>query len=268
MKSRPGCTRCLLSPPPTVFASHNDTIYSGHQKRNSAFLPNRPRLSSMSASTSVPPPSSTESHPRATPSAPAPSAAVPGSKPPLEIHPAAHFDPQAYVQGTYPITLGANVIVHPRARLVSVHGPLTIGAGTVISERCIIGGPALDSKARLPPPPEVPLQTTIGQNVVFHASAEVQAGASLDDACLVESRVVIKKGVRVGKHSKICAGCIVDRSVGDWAVVWGEWQQRRIRIGAAEPEGGRLKALEREREATVGLLRVAAAKATLGKRRG
>ena len=223
---------------------------------------------SMASTPSVPLTSSHESRPRVESSTTTtPSNVVPAPKPPLEIHPTAHLDPQAYIQGTSTLTLAADVIIHPRARLVSVHGPLIIHAGTVISERCVVGGPGPDPREPLPPPPEVPLKTVIGQDVVLHASAEVQAGASLDDACLIEPRAVIKKGVKIGKHSKICAGCVVRRSVGDWTVVWGDGQTRRMRAGVVDPENGRLKALEREREATTGLLKAAAAKATLAKRK-
>ncbi len=222
----------------------------------------------MASSTSVPPTASDESHPRGKPSLTASTSVVPPSKPPTEVHQTAHLDPQAYIQGRYTITLGANVVIHPRARLVSICGPLTIGAGTVIAERCIVGGPSSDPREPLPPAPAEPLKTVIGQDVVLHASAEVEAGASLDDACLIEPRAVIKKGVRIGQHGKVCAGCAVDRSVGDWMVVWGDGQLRRMRTGAHELEEARLKALEREREATAGLLKAAAAKATLVKRRG
>jgi carbonic anhydrase/acetyltransferase-like protein (isoleucine patch superfamily) len=143
-----------------------------------------------------------------------------------------------------------------------------IRGGTVISERCVVGGPAPDAKGPAPTPPEVPLVTEIRHNVMLYASAEIQAGAYLDEACLVEPRAVVQRGVNVGKHSKVCAGCVVDRSVSDWTVVWGDGQRRRMRTGVDDPENGRLKALEIEREATAGLLKAAAAKATLGKRRG
>lgn len=79
---------------------------------------------------------------------------------------------------------------------------------------------------------------------------------------------MIKKGVKVGKHSKVCAGCVIDRTIGDWVVVMGDGQIRRMRMSSVDPENGRLRAVEVEREATVGLLKAAAAKATLGKRRG
>jgi carbonic anhydrase/acetyltransferase-like protein (isoleucine patch superfamily) len=221
-------------------------------------------------SSSNPPPITALSTPRTDeqPPAPIPSSVIPASKPSLDIHPTAHLDPQAYIQGTFPITLAANVVIHPRARLVSVHGPLVIGAGTVVPERCVIGGPGPDPREPLPTPPEAPLKTVLGQKVLLHASAEIQAGAVLEDACLVEPRAVIKKGVNIGKHSKVCASCMVDRSVGDWMVVWGTGQARRMRIGAVEAENGRLKALERERDATAGLLKAAQAKAMMGKRRG
>jgi dynactin 6 len=222
----------------------------------------------MTSSTSVPPSSSNEAQPRVESSTTASSNVVAGSRPPLEIHPTAHLDPQAYVQGTFTITIGPNVVVHPRARLVSVYGPVIIRAGTVISERCIVGGPAPDPKAPPLPPLEVPLVTEIRHNVMLHASAEIKAGAYLDEACLIEPRAVVQRGVNIGKHCKVCSGCVVDRSVRDWTVVWGHGQRRRMRTGVIDPENGRLKALEIEREATAALLKAAAAKATLGKRRG
>jgi UDP-3-O-[3-hydroxymyristoyl] glucosamine N-acyltransferase len=212
--------------------------------------------------------SSSEAQSRPKASAQLTTNAVPPAKPHTEVHPTAHLDPQAYIQGRYTITLGANVVIHPRVRLVSVYGPLTIGAGTVISERCIVGGPGPDPREPLPPEPAEPFKTVIGQNVMLHASAEIEAGASLDDASLIEPRAVVKKGVNIGKHSKVCAGCLVDRSVGNWVVIWGDGQISRTRAGAEQPENGRLKALEREREAVSALLKAAAAKAMLGKRRG
>ncbi|ERF68406.1 hypothetical protein EPUS_03724 [Endocarpon pusillum Z07020] len=220
----------------------------------------------MASSASLPTSFSKDPQPRVEPPA-GPSNVVPTTRPPLEVHPTAHLDPQAYIQGTSTITLGANVVIHPRARLVSVHGPLTIRAGSVILERCVVGGPVPDPKEPLPPPPEAPVNTVVAQNVLLQASAEVQAGAFLDEACLIEPRAVIKKGVHIGKHTKVCAGCVVDRSVRDWTVLWGDGQTRRLRTGAIDPEDGRLKALEIDRESTAGLLTTAAAKATLGKRR-
>src|SRR3954452_15406392 len=56
----------------------------------------------------------------------------PLTKPPTDIHPSAHLDPSAYVLGTHPISLSPSVLIHPRARLVSTHGPLIIDSGTVI----------------------------------------------------------------------------------------------------------------------------------------
>lgn len=138
----------------------------------------------------------------------------------------------------------------------------------MVSERCVVGGPGVDPKDPVPPPPTEQLGTVIGKNVVLSPSSEVEAGACLEDAVLIEPRAIVKKGVSVGKHSKVCAGCIVDRDVGEWVVVWGDGQARRTRKGQEVPEMGRLKGLEREREVTVGLLRTAAARATLGRKRG
>lgn len=198
------------------------------------------------------------------PSTVAPNLVVP-VKPRLEIHPTAHLDPQAYVMGTHTITLGPEVVVHPRARLISAHGPLIIGAATVISERCIVGGLSPDPKE--PPSPTLAksIRTVVGQSVMIHASAEIEAGTFLDDYCLIEPRVVIMKGVNIGKHCKVCAGCTVDRTVAAWLVVCGDGQTRRMRTGADEE--GRLISLQREREDTAFILKAAAAKSTFGKRK-
>src|SRR4051794_9872064 len=89
------------------------------------------------------------------------------TKPPTDIHPTAHLDPSAYVLGTHPISLGPSVLIHPRSRIVSTHGPLFIDSGTVISERCIVGGPAPDPSQLQPAAFEDPdpLKTTIGPSV-------------------------------------------------------------------------------------------------------
>lgn len=198
-----------------------------------------------------------------------PTVTVSTCKPDIQPASTAYLDHQAYVQGTFPVKLGANVVVHPRARLLSFQGPLTIGAGTVIAERCVVGGPAPeDPKGPVPPPPEEPVETTVGQNVMLHAAAQIECGSSLEDGCLVEPRAVVMRGVKMGKHSKACAATIVDRSVPDWIVILGGGQVRRLRQGAEGPEEGRLNGLQKEREAMVNLLKTAAAKATLGKRRG
>jgi carbonic anhydrase/acetyltransferase-like protein (isoleucine patch superfamily) len=198
-------------------------------------------------------------------------ATPPLTKPPTDIHPTAHLDPSAYVLGTHPISLSPSVLIHPRARLVSTHGPLIIDSGTVISERCVIGGPAPDPSspsANMPDPDSDPLKTTIGSTVLLHPNSTIHAGATLKESCIVEPHATVLANITVGAHAKVCAGVTVDRDVGDWEVVYGDGQNRRKRAPIQSYEDVRLRALEKDRDGTMALLKAAAAKALLVKRKG
>ena len=82
---------------------------------------------------------------------------------------------------------------------------------------------------------------------------------------------MIARGVKIGAHAKVCAGCVVERDVADWEIVWGGGMRRRKRVQSQEYEDVRLKALGRDREVSVGLLRAAqqrAAQAVGARRKG
>src|SRR4051812_29663780 len=63
------------------------------------------------------------------------------SKPPVTLPPSTHLDSGAYVRGTHAITLGEHNLIHARAQLVAIHGPLLISDRCIISEKCVVGGP-------------------------------------------------------------------------------------------------------------------------------
>ena len=218
------------------------------------------------------------------------------SKPPVTLGQNTHLDPGAYVRGIHAITLGDNILIHPRAQLITIHGPLSISDKAVISEKCIIGGSVPDTSrtdatssvlGSNPPTPLLtqdgdddeldPVKTTIGPNVYIHASSHIHAGATVKSSVLIESHVTILTNVTIGEHSKICAGVTVDRDVEPWTVVHGNGDMKRRRKKRAvdgEAEDGdanlveklRLRAMDTEREGTVALFR-AAARASLVKKK-
>ena len=131
---------------------------------------------------------------------------------------------------------------------------------------------------------EDPVKTLIGPHTVIHPHAQIYAGAEVGEACLIEAHAIIMKGVKLGDHVKVCAGCVVDRDVGLWEVVMGDGRRRRVRgqmSGATEEgvgeEGGggvalstekaRLHALQLERESTMVILKQAARVAAASKKR-
>jgi len=225
------------------------------------------------------------------------------ARPPITPGQGTHLDPGAYARGTHGIILGESTLVHPRAHLISVHGPLSIGARCVVSEKCIIGGPVQSSSSTAdagggpsvqtgsnqPSPllaqdadgPEFesdPVKTTIHSNVYIHPNSHIRAGATIKNAALIEPHVTILPGVTVGSHAKICAGVTVDRDVEDWAVVYGNGEVKRQRkqhgsaVGDDEEDADlvetmRLKSMDKEREATMAILKMAARTATLAKKK-
>ncbi|KAK5053320.1 hypothetical protein LTR84_002294 [Exophiala bonariae] len=191
------------------------------------------------------------------------------SKPPVTLPPSTHLDSGAYVRGTHAITLGEHNLVHARAQLVAIHGPLIISDRCIISEKCIVGGPVPatamgpatssstnptdakpgtssgDDNGQEDNDESDPVKTLIGKSVYMSAGSHVNAGATVCDAVILEPNVTVQRGVTVGAHSKICAGVTVESDVEDWSVVLGNGDVRRQRrrqrqtgIGGGGGEGG------------------------------
>ena len=97
---------------------------------------------------------------------------VKAPSPPKTIDPSAIVSAAASLTGVFPITIGANSIVHPRARLTSLCGPITIGEGCMISEKAVVG---LQSK-----------EASDGNNGVVLGN-----GVSVESAARVEGRVEV-----------------------------------------------------------------------------
>ncbi|KIW15204.1 hypothetical protein PV08_05249 [Exophiala spinifera] len=229
-----------------------------------------------------------------------PSQSTSAARPPVTVGQTTHLDPGAYVRGTHAITLGEHILIHPRSQLIGVHGPLSIGDKCIISEKAIIGGPvqpssttassAKPSGGSVQPSPLIaqgaedddtdrdPVKTTIGSNVFIHASSQIHAGAVIEDAVLIEPHVSVLAGVTVGSHAKLCAGVTVDHDVDEWTVVYGKGNIKRRRKqndpdsdeGAEQAEAietMRLKAMDKEREGTTTILKMAARVATMAKKK-
>jgi len=182
------------------------------------------------------------------------------AKPSLAIHPSATIADTALLHGTYQISVGAGVVVHPRARLYSYDGPIMIGDGCVIGEKSTIGSAttlssnnnnssttttttmttmttmttvtnnttnaSTDEMSSSSPPPsaEVTRVTTrLSSSVIIAPFATVLSGAQIRSAAVIESLAIVYRYASVGAHSKVCSGCEIPENsvVDDWTVVWG-----------------------------------------------
>lgn len=130
------------------------------------------------------------------------SAPTPGPRPhpALKLGPHTSLSPQATLLGTYPITLGPSSVVHLRAKLVAVHGPVTVGEGSVVCERASVGvldpvegrrGGAKDDEGG-----------GGGGGVVLEKGVMVECGAVVE-ARIVGEGSVVEVGARVGRGAVV-----------------------------------------------------------------
>lgn len=110
----------------------------------------------------------------------------------------------------------------------------------------------------------------ISNMVTLSPYSTINPGVRLDEAVIIDSLVTVQRGARIGRHTKICAGCHVPANmrVGEWMVLWGSGDGfgRRKRIANIPPGSGttgldgrlveesRLVALRKERDALSRLL--------------
>lgn len=111
------------------------------------------------------------------------------AKPPVDFAPSIVVAETAALIGTHRIRIAANTVIHPRAKLNSSLGPITIGRHCIISERTQITAP--DGQG-----------LTIGDGVVVEVNAVVEA-REVGEGTAVEVGVRIGKGAIVGKVCRL-----------------------------------------------------------------
>ncbi|KAJ5898811.1 hypothetical protein N7495_003555 [Penicillium taxi] len=163
-------------------------------------------------------------------------------KAPLKVDPTATIADTAVFQGTYPVTIGAGTVIHPRAKFYTYEGPITIGDGCVISEKVVIGvAPTRGSRSTTPDPTSTrEIATHLSYFVTIGPQSTIYPGAHIHSAAVVEPLVTINRNADIGSHAKICSGCVVPErsSVAEWMVVWGSGVgQRRRRAREAKAPG-------------------------------
>ena len=113
------------------------------------------------------------------------SAADPVVRPPVELHPLCVIDGGAQLTGTNLIRIGSNTVIHPKARLNSLNGPITVGESCIIGERSLLQAADAEGLA-------------IGDAVLVECNAVVE-GKEVGEGTDVEVGVRIGKGAVVGK---------------------------------------------------------------------
>lgn len=120
--------------------------------------------------------------------------AAPTVRPPCDLHATLIISEKAILKGSHRITIGANTVLHPYAKLDATHGPVTIGQYCIIDEHAIIG-------------------------IQSHESDHNTNGVMIDDYVNVGVRANIEAST-LGKGTAIqaCASCERDSIVGSVSV--------------------------------------------------
>ncbi|KAJ5231822.1 uncharacterized protein N7469_006410 [Penicillium citrinum] len=159
-------------------------------------------------------------------------------KAPVKADPTTTISDTVIFQGTHPVTIGANTVIHPRVRFYSFEGPIVIGDGCIIGEKTIFGT-APTSPSSLPSS-DPPTPIRLSYFVTIGPQSTIKAGAHIHSSAVIESLVSINRYAEIGSHSKICSSCQVPErgKVTEWTVVWGSGiGQRRRRTREAKIPG-------------------------------
>lgn len=119
-----------------------------------------------------------------------------GPKPPTSLSSTLVIADNASLTGTHLITLGSSTVVHPRTRLISTYGPITVGSTCILSERSTVGFQSAPADNE-------------GHGVVIENGVVVEVGAVVEaervgDGCLIEVNAKVGKGAVLGKVSWAC----------------------------------------------------------------
>lgn len=115
------------------------------------------------------------------------------------------------------ITVGAGTIVHPKATIYAIVGPIVIGSNCIIEESVII----VNRRKEI---------MRIGDDNLFEIGCRVDSPA-VGNFNTVSTRARIHHTVRVSNFCIIGAGCLLapteDEVLGDYTMVYGPAAERR-----------------------------------------
>ena len=123
-------------------------------------------------------------------------------KPPTTLAPTAVIADTAVLTGSHRITIQASAVIHPRARLVTTNGAMSIGEGCIISERAIVGAMPAEGSNILPTKEgEGPREVLLGSDVLLEPAAVVEVGSTVGEGSTLEAGSRVCAGAELGKVS-------------------------------------------------------------------
>lgn len=119
------------------------------------------------------------------------------------------------------ITIGAGTVVHPKATIFAIVGPIVIGQNCIIEEGVII----VNRRKEI---------MRIGDDNLFEIGCRVES-PSVGNSNTVSTRARLHYTIRLTSHCVIGAGCLVapieDEILEDFTVIYGAAGEKRIWSG-------------------------------------
>ena len=129
-----------------------------------------------------------------------------GPKPPTNLSSQCIIDTAASIVGKHLVTIGANTVIHPRCKIVSLHAPVTIGENCIISERAVIGLPAREGAADNEDSEEGEEDEVQRMGVVIEDFVTIEPGVVVE-ARRVKRGAVVQVLSRLGRGSELGRYC-------------------------------------------------------------
>lgn len=121
-----------------------------------------------------------------------------GPKAPVNFSSSITIADSALLTGSHTINISSESVVHPRAKLDSSHGRITIGRRCIVNERVNIGAASAD-----PTPSESRDGVVIGDYAAVEVGAVIESGGTMiGEGCQVGVGSRIGRGAKLGKVSR------------------------------------------------------------------
>jgi dynactin 6 len=131
----------------------------------------------------------------------APSASKSGPKPPVNFSSSLTIASKAILVGIHSITIQAETVVHPGAKLESTIGSIFIGRRCIIHERAYLGARPEGDAVK-------PGGVSLGEYVIIEADVTIESGnTEIGDGSLIQMGSKVGTGAQIGKVRLIAHAC-------------------------------------------------------------
>ncbi|KAI1356035.1 trimeric LpxA-like protein [Xylaria sp. FL0043] len=153
-----------------------------------------------------------------------------GPKAPVNFSSSITIADSAILSGHHTINISSESVVHPRAKLDSANGRITIGRRCIVHERTSIGAAPAD-----------PTPSDYGVMISDYATVEVGAviesgGTTIGEGCHVGVGSRIGRGAQLGKNCTLTPKSVVQPGevVPDFTVIYSNGTRRQDKRGVAD----------------------------------